>query len=72
MRAGFYDSSIGEKINSVRVHDRGEPVRDHNGGRRRAVEDQLCDAVLGNRIQRAGRLVEDEQPKFAVQQPRQA
>src|SRR5438477_8857459 len=61
MRAALHDPPFGEHDDEVRVLHRGEPVRDDED---RAVRhqsvDRLLDQPLGFGVERAGRLVENQ------------
>src|SRR5262249_18426657 len=65
------DPALGQHHDEMGVLHRGEPVRDHEhrAVRHQAV-DRLLDQALRFGIERAGRLVEDEDGRIAQQRPR--
>src|ERR1700691_3575464 len=69
--AGFDDQSVLDDENAIGVHDGGEPVRDDE---RRAVLAQLGDRLLhvvfGLRIERRGRLIEQDDRRVLDQRAR--
>ena len=73
MRAGLGDAAALEHVDAVGVHDRGQPVRDqdrHHVLARPHLADRLADLLLGQRVERRRRLVEDQQVRPAQQRAR--
>ena len=72
-RALLHDAAPLEHVDPVGVHDGGEPVRDehrHHVAVARHLADGAGDLLLGERVERGGRLVEDQEVRPAQQRAR--
>ncbi len=73
MGARFHDSPPLQHVNPVGVEDGREPVGDedgHGATGRRHVPDRFHDPFFGERIERRGRFVEDQQVRMPEQRTR--
>src|SRR5581483_11476320 len=67
-RAGLDDASLAKHQNARGVADGAEPVRDHEGGAAlHHLVERHVEAGFGQRIERAGRFVEDEDRRVLEQ-----